>query len=136
MTQKPRLASNSFTRRAKATKVSDMSKRYFACAVVYLLKVSSTTFPHDPESSNAGVFVRRNLWDTGDEPTPFYSIPAALWPLFGILFRIIRMSRTAQQESRIARQCAIPILKSRIYIYTFSYCTKVGVHNHNNCWLW
>ncbi|CAK9028396.1 unnamed protein product, partial [Durusdinium trenchii] len=35
-----------------------------------------------PPRYPTGVFVRRNLWDTGDEPTPFYSIPAALWWVF------------------------------------------------------
>ena len=34
-----------------------------------------------PAKYPTGVFVRPNLWDTGVEPSPFYSIPAALWPL-------------------------------------------------------
>merc|ERR1719163_607182 len=45
---------------------------YFAEGAAYSVEQDAGTFPQ-------GVFVRRNFADTGEEPTPFRSVPSAFW---------------------------------------------------------
>ncbi len=63
-----------------AAKISDRPKCKCAnCASLHLLQLSSM-IPFLIQVL-AGVFVRPNLRNNGVEPSPFYSIPAALWSI-------------------------------------------------------
>ena len=79
-------------RRRDAAKISDRPSLHLlqlSSMILFLIQVL------------AGVFVRPNLRNNGVEPSPFYSIPAALWSICCISSVISRLNLTIEMEKEL-----------------------------------